>query len=93
MSGFGGPVLAAEDCPADPPEVTTRLAWRTRERATAVDIERLVGLAALSGPPGLQGIGRRARGGSRVAELVDIQPFLVARNEIESRVRVLVEEV
>ena len=47
---------------ADPPEVTARLAWRTADAETAQDVLRLVGLLALSGPPGLQGIGRSRKG-------------------------------
>jgi hypothetical protein len=93
VAGFAGPMLATEDCPADPPDVTTRLAWRTADRSTATAVERLIGLTALSGPPGLQGIGRRTQGGSRVAELVDIKPFLVDREPVERQVRVIVEEV
>ncbi len=75
---------------SDPREVTTRLAWRTRDEATATAVQRLVGLVALSGPPGLQGIGRRRRGASPPAELVDITAFHVDRDLVEPDTQVLV---
>ncbi len=77
----------------EPREVTTRLAWRTRDQATAAAVQRLVGLVALSGPPGLQGIGRRRRGPNPPAELVDIAPFLVDRAVVERDLQVLVTPV
>lgn len=91
--GFGGPTLGAEDRPTDPPEVTARLAWRTDTPDAAQAVSRLVGLIALSSPAGLQGIGRRARGGrGEPAELLDIAPFFVDRDEVERHVIVRVEE-
>jgi hypothetical protein len=75
---------------AQPRDVTTRLAWRTRELATATAVQRLVGLVALSGPPGLQGIGRRRRGPNPPAELVDITAFLVDRDVVERDTQVIV---
>ncbi len=74
----------------EPRDVTTRLAWRTRDLATATAVQRLVGLVALSGPPGLQGIGRRRRGPNPPAELVDITAFLVDRDVVERDTQVLV---
>ncbi len=90
VNGFGGPTVEAAGW--DPPEVTARLAWRTAGAEAAQDVLRLVGLLALSGPPGLQGIGR-TRKGHPLSELVALTPFFVDRAEIEPRVHVHVEEV
>ena len=75
---------------SEPRDVTTRLAWRTRDVATATAVQRLVGLVALSGPPGLQGVGRRRRGPNPPAELVEITAFHVERERVEPDVQVLV---
>jgi hypothetical protein len=75
-----------------PRDVTTRLAWRTKDEATANAVQRLVGLVALSGPPGLQGIGRRRRGPNPAAELVDITSFTVDRDLVERDLQVLVAQ-
>ena len=78
------------DPASEPRDVTTRLAWRTRDVATATAVQRLVGLVALSGPPGLQGVGRRRRGPNPPAELVEITAFHVERERVEPDVQVLV---
>jgi hypothetical protein len=96
LDGFwGGSAvnLRAERQPGDEPlDVTTRLAWRTTDAGSAAAVQRLVGLVALSGPPGLQGIGRRRRGANPPAELIDIAPFLTDREAVEAAVHVLVVE-
>ena len=74
----------------DPPEVTSRLAWRTADAATAQEVLRLVSIVALSGPPGLQGVGR-TRKGHPLSELVTLTPFFVDRASVD--VHVHVEEV
>ncbi|HEX4019289.1 MAG TPA: acyclic terpene utilization AtuA family protein [Frankiaceae bacterium] len=89
VEGFW-PGLGEGDVCADPREVTTRLAWRTSDAVTATAVQRLVGLVALSGPPGLQGIGRRRLGPNPPAELVDIAPFFVDRDVVERDLQVLV---
>jgi len=91
--GFGGPTVDRTDEPADAPEITARLAWRTDTADDATAVHRLVGMIALASPAGLQGIGRRARAGAGPAELLRIAPFFVDRDEIEPHVRVHVEEV
>jgi hypothetical protein len=88
VDGFGGPTVDAVD--ADPPEVTARLAWRTADAEAAREVLQLVGLVALSGPPGLQGIGR-SRKGHPLSELVRLTPFFVDRDTVD--VHVHVEEV
>jgi hypothetical protein len=89
INGFGGPTVGV-DGDSDPPEVTSRLAWRTADAGTAQAVLKLVGLLALSGPPGLQSIGR-SRKGHPLSELVTLTPFFVDRDEVE--VHVHVEEV
>jgi hypothetical protein len=85
VNGFGGPTVPADDC--EPPEVTGRLAWRTADAASAADVLRLVGVLALSGPPGLQGIGR-TRKGHPVSELVGLSTFFVDRDDVRAHVHV-----
>jgi hypothetical protein len=87
VNGFGGPTVPPVD---DPPEVTSRLAWRTADATTAQEVLRLVSILALSGPPGLQGIGR-TRKGHPLSELVTLSPWFVDRSSID--VHVHVEEV
>jgi hypothetical protein len=88
VNGFGGPTVDVVE--SDPPEVTARLAWRTADAETSRDVLGLVGLLALSGPPGLQGIGRSRRG-HPVSELVRLTTFFVDRDAVD--VHVHVEEV
>jgi hypothetical protein len=91
VAGFGGPTV--DDPPDDPPEVTSRLAWRCDDPASAAAVLRLVGRVALSGPPGLNGIGRRTNGSRPpVSELVELEAFYVDRAEVEPRVRVQVAD-
>jgi hypothetical protein len=90
VNGFGGPTV--DTLGDDPPEVTARLAWRTADAEAAQDVARLVGLVALSGPPGLQSIGRTRRG-HPLSELVELTTFFVDRDDVEPRVHVHVEEV
>ena len=84
------PGMGDEGVSAQPREVTTRLAWRASDAETATAVQRLVGLVALSGPPGLQGIGRRRRGPNPPAELVDISSFQIDRAVVEKDLQVLV---
>jgi hypothetical protein len=94
VGGFGGPTLRAGERPADPPEVTARLAWRSDTPEATQAVARLVGMIALSSPAGLQGVGRRSRAArGEPAELLDIAPFFVDRAEVEPHVTVRVEEV
>jgi hypothetical protein len=90
VNGFGGPTVPQHDRNDDPPEVTARLAWRTADAETAQAVLKLVGVLALSGPPGLQSIGRSRRG-HPLSELVTLTPFFLDRDEVD--VHVHVEEV
>jgi len=90
--GFGGPTVAADDRPSDPPEVVGRLAWRTADLATARSVAALFRTVALTGPPGLQGIGRRAAP-APPTPLVVLDDFLIDRDLVEPGVQVHVEEI
>ena len=85
VNGFGGPTVT--DVDREPPEVTSRLAWRTAEAEAAQAVLKLVGQLALSGPPGLQSIGRSRRG-HPLSELVRLTPFFVDRDDVDVHVHV-----
>jgi hypothetical protein len=85
VHGFGGPTVDAVD--RDPPEVTARLGWRTADADDAAAVMRLVSIVALSGPPGLQGIGR-TRKGHPLSELITLTPFFADRDEVDVHVHV-----
>jgi acyclic terpene utilization AtuA family protein len=91
VDGFGGPTVGVS-VDADPPEVIGRLAWRTTTASAAQSVAALVRTIALTGPPGLQGIGRRPSPPGPIPLLVldDVYP---PRGPIEAGVRVHVEEV
>jgi len=92
VCGFGGPTVAADARPQDPPEVVARLAWRTVDLDTAQSVARLFRTVALTGPPGLQGIGRRATP-SVPEPLIALNDFFVDRDVVEAGVRVHIEEI
>lgn len=92
VNGFGGPTVPTTDALVDPPEVVGRLAWRTGDLATATAVGQLFRTVALTGPPGLQGIGRRATPAVPSA-LIALDDFYIDRDAIEADVRVHVEEV
>lgn len=94
IGAFGGPTLASDDRPHDPPEVTGRLVWRTATPQQAGAVQRLVGRIGLFSPPGLQGIGRWTRGKRALPEpLLRLESYLVDRDAVEQTCRVVVEEV
>ena len=92
VNGFGGPTVVGDDRPSDPPEVVGRLAWRTTDLSTARSIAALFRTVALTGPPGLQGIGRRGAP-APPERLVVLDDFLIDREVVESGVHVHVEEI
>jgi hypothetical protein len=92
VNGFGGPTVIGDDRPSEPSEVVGRLAWRTADLATAQSVAALFRTVALTGPPGLQGIGRRAAP-SAPAPLVVLDDFLIDRDVVEAGVHVHVEEI
>ena len=92
VCGFGGPTVDGAARPDDPPEVVARLAWHAADLTTAQSVAALFRTVALTGPPGLQGIGRRAVP-SPPEPLVVLDDFFVDRDAVEVGVRVHVEEI
>lgn len=92
VNGFGGPTVDCDDRASDPPEVVGRLAWRTADLSTARSVAALFRTVALTGPPGLQGIGRRGAP-TPPERLVVLDDFLIDRDLVEAGVHVHVEEI
>ena len=92
VCGFGGPTVDGDARPNDPPEVVGRLAWHAADLATAQSVASLFRAIALTGPPGLQGIGRRTAP-SPAEPLIALDDFFVDRGVVEAGVRVHVEEI
>jgi hypothetical protein len=90
VDAYGGPTV---DVPADwdPPEVIGRLAWRTATPDAAARPAAEAGVLGLSGPPGISGIGRG--GGSKPTQLLSLESVFIARELVDERVRVEVEEL
>jgi hypothetical protein len=82
-----GPLTAqAED---DVAEVTLRVSVRGHDRAAVEEFGKQVQAMVLSGPPGVTGFGG---GRPRTQEVVAYWPALLAREEVESRLRLEVVE-
>jgi Acyclic terpene utilisation family protein AtuA len=76
--------------PADPPEVVLRLGVRDDDPAKVSRFGKEIAPLVTSGPPGVTGF---AGGRPKAQEVVAYWPALLAREEVEGRVRVSVEEV
>lgn len=85
---FGGGVVG-DGCEA--PEVIGRLAWRAADADTVGRVSREIGVLGLSGPPTISGTGRGRDG--KPSQLLDVRPFYVDRELVDSGVRVEVEDV
>jgi len=76
--------------PDDPAEVVLRLAVRDRDRARVERFGKEIAPLVTAGPPGVTGF---AGGRPKPQEVVAYWPALLAREEIEPRLEVTVEEV
>jgi hypothetical protein len=75
--------------PDDPPEVVLRLGVRADDAARVSRFGKEIAPLVTSGPPGVTGF---AGGRPKAQEVVAYWPALLAREEVEGRVRVSVEE-
>jgi hypothetical protein len=87
VSGVLPGILAA---PAEPPEVVLRLAVRDRDRRKVERFGKEIAPLVTAGPPGVTGF---AGGRPKAQEVVAYWPALLAREEVEPRLAVSVEEV
>ena len=76
--------------PVDPPEVVLRLAVRSAERAKVERFGKEIAPLVTAGPPGVTGF---AGGRPKPQEVVAYWPALLAREQVEPRLEVTVEEV
>ncbi len=87
VSGVLPGILAAPDAP---PEVVLRLAVRDSERKRVDRFGKEIAPLVTAGPPGVTGF---AGGRPKAQEVVAYWPALLAREEVEPRLAVSVEEV
>ncbi len=75
--------------PAEPPEVVLRLGVRDSDRAKVERFGKEIAPLITTGPPGVTGF---AGGRPKAQEVVAYWPALLAREEVEDRIEVTVEE-
>jgi hypothetical protein len=78
------------EAPVDPAEVVLRLAVRDGDREKVARFGKEIAPLVTTGPPGVTGF---AAGRPKPQEVVAYWPALLAREEVEERVEVTVEEV
>ncbi|MEM1183248.1 MAG: acyclic terpene utilization AtuA family protein, partial [Acidobacteriota bacterium] len=88
--GLGACLPGVFEAPSDPPEVVLRLAVRDEEYAKVERFGKELAPLVTAGPPGVTGF---AGGRPKPQRVVAYWPALLAREEVEDRVRVTVEEV
>jgi hypothetical protein len=95
VDALGGPTVPRnpDGSPLhEPPECVLRAAWRCADQRTAGMVGRELIPLTLSAPPaGLTGAGGGGRGGA--TELLAIWPTLIAKDLVDSQVRVTIEAV
>ena len=88
--GLGACLPGVFEAPSDPPEVTLRLAVRDESYEKVERFGKELAPLVTAGPPGVTGF---AGGRPKPQRVVAYWPALLAREEVEDRVRVTVEEV
>ena len=88
--GTGSCLPGILDAPEDPPEVVLRIGVRDTDRSTVERFGKEIAPLVTSGPPGVTGF---AGGRPKPQEIVAYWPALLPRQEVESQVRVTVEEL
>lgn len=89
LLGTGACLPGVFELPADPPEVVLRIGVRDHDRERVERFGKELAPLATSGPPGVTGF---AGGRPKPQEVVAYWPALLAREEVETNVRVSVEE-
>jgi acyclic terpene utilization AtuA family protein len=90
LMGTGACLPGIFEAPADLPEVVLRLGVRHAESPKVERFGKEIAPLVTAGPPGVTGF---AGGRPKPQEIVAYWPALLAREEVESRIEVTVEEV
>jgi hypothetical protein len=90
MLGLGACLPGILAAPSDPPEVTLRLGVRDADRDKVERFGKEIAPLVTAGPPGVTGF---AGGRPKPQEVMAYWPALLARDEVESRIEVSVEEL
>jgi len=90
LLGVAGVLPGILAAPAEPPEVVLRLAVRDADRRKVDRFGKEIAPLVTAGPPGVTGF---AGGRPKAQEVVAYWPALLAREEVEPRLTVSVEEV
>ncbi len=90
LLGVGTCLPGIFPAPAEPPEVVLRLGVRDADRRKVERFGMEIAPLVTAGPPGVTGF---AGGRPKPQEVVAYWPALLAREEVESRIEVTVEEV
>ena len=90
LMGTGACLPGIFEAPADLPEVVLRLGVRHADSSKVERFGKEIAPLVTAGPPGVTGF---AGGRPKPQEIVAYWPALLARDEVESRIEVTVEEV
>lgn len=90
LVGVDGTLPGILPAPEDPPEVVLHIGVRDPDRDKVARFGKEIAPLVTSGPPGVTGF---AGGRPKPKEIVAYWPALLAREEIESKLQVTVEEV
>ncbi len=90
LAGVDSCLPGVLETPEDPPEVVLRLGVRDPDRSKVRRFGMEIAPLVTAGPPGVTGF---AGGRPKPQEVVAFWPALLAREEVEQRLEVSVEEV